>query len=229
MEDIKNNNSNITNDYLEEFTLRRRIIFTDISKFQGFNDYRFLWEEFLKQHPLCKATEHITVSEWNWNYDDKKELLIDIESYYDDDLYSVVFKDDKIIFTSYNHNIFVYNNKWENLSKRTNSYFHVKFCECDEQHDHCLKIIDRVDDITEYYDKDKNKISKFVEGCIYAIKLIAYDLKNEIYREVHHGFLVKEVDDKLCCYRKLVKGEEVKLTNIDKKLLKYYNIEYQKF
>jgi hypothetical protein len=239
-------NAEEVNNYLTEFKLKSRKIFTDMSKFDKFDNYKNLWEQFLKHDPSHENCSGITAIEWLWEHDDKTEILIDIESCDDNGLYGAIFKDQQIIYINNRINLIVQNNIDENLIKRTKTFQHIKFFECDEDHEnnyyseeghshqHCIGIIDYSDSNTEYYDKEK--VPKSSKGCIRKkeeeielLEVVPYDLVNKIYQDVNHGFLVKEIDEDICCYKKIINGQEIELAENDKIICCSLGIVYRKF
>ena len=282
----KSNDKEI-NNYLEEFKLKSRKIFTDMTIFDKFVKFRNLWEQFLERYPYHKDFSRIIIVEWIWEHDNKKEILIDIESYNDDDgLCGAIFKDKKIMYFNKDDGLYVYDNIDKDLVKRTKTFQHIKFFECNgdwtynnnyyyekEKHTHqyCNKIIFQRARVTKFYGKDiypvkfssnpnpvsskenelkmnqydmePPKISSYNSynpNCEsfknekededeYELRVVPYDTGNGIYKEINHGFLVKEIGDLVCCYKKLVNDQEIELTDTDKKICEQFGITYRKF
>lgn len=66
---------------------------------------------------------------------------------------------------------------------------------------------------------------EFVED---DLKVIPYDIEREIYKEINHGFLIKETDDCIFCIGKVVDNEIMKLSDDDRKICVSLKIKYQK-
>lgn len=242
------------NEYLTEFTLKSHKIFTDMYKFSKFIEYKDLWEQFLIFYPSHKKSSEIIVNTWNWEYNDKTEILIDIQSYADNNLYGAIFKNKEIMYIIDDEVIIIHDNIDKNLIKRTQSFNHIRIFECDGNsnsyyskeknvHQHCLGIIDYSENNTEYYEEEPDpktlKIPFYNEMRPelfeeedeeeYELQVAPYDMINNIYREVRHGFLVKEIDEEVCCYKKVVNSQEVEISDADKILCKSLGITYRRF
>ena len=233
--------------YLTEFKLKSRKVFTDIAKFNKFTEYNKLWKEYLKYYSSHKDPTELVIMEWVWLHDNKTEILIDIESYDDDGwLYGAIFKDQEIMYLNKDCDILPQNNIDKDLIKRTKSFSHIKLFECegddyDEEHQHqyCWEIINYREDKTEYYGEDiiplqvqvNNEVleNKEDKEDVYDLQVIPYDVPNGIYKEPRHGFLVKEINDVVCCYKKVVNGQEIELSDEDKQICTQLFITYQRF
>lgn len=236
--------------YLTEFKFKSRKIFTDLSKFHKFDEYKDLREQFSKYYPLDKIYPEIVSIEWIWEHDNKTEILIDIESYDNNGLYGLIFKNGEIMYINKNNDLIIQNNIDEELTKRTKTFRHIRFFECDcdyadnyyskekHMHQYCLGIIDNMINNTEYFEKEEkvsndSKISNCTEdedeNEQYELEVVVYDLENKIYKDIRYGFLVKEIDEDVCCYKKVVNGQEIELSDTDKKICKSLLITYRKF
>lgn len=242
-------NAKEVNNYLMEFNFDSRKIFEDMTKFNNFPEYKNLWDKFLKDYPSDKNLSEIVCNKWIWEHDNKKEILIDIESY--DHSIGVIFKDMEIMYINKDDDLLIQNTIDEDLIKRTKSFRHIKFYECDGYHDdnyynkekythqHCLRIIDNRDDNTEYYkeESDPKNIKFNVPIPVYnqdesfenSLQVIPYDIINNILKEINHGFLVKEIDDVIYSYKRLVNNKEIELSDNDKLICAALGITYQKF
>ena len=238
------------NLYLTEFNLKSRKIFTDMSKLDEFPEFKILWNLFLKRIYLRKKCSGVTVTEWIWEYDGKEQLFIEIESR--DEESGAIFKEGEIVYINIDGNLCSENNIDENLIKRTKTFNHIRSFECNGEsntyyikeenvHQYCLGIIDYSDSNTKYYEKERIKESKVPKhgNCLYLdyedhekefeLKVTTYDIANEIYRDINYGFLVKEIGDDICCYKKLVNGEEIELSESDKIICTALELTYKKF
>ena len=158
------------------------------------------------------------------------------------------------MYINKNNDLLIQTNTDENLIKRTQSFRHIKFFECSGECDYdnyydkekhmrqyCLGIIDYRDDNTEYFEKNKemdpknskvsdnNNIKYDSSDEEYELKVKAYDRENKIYKDIRYGFLVKEIDEDVCCYKKVVNGEEIELSDEDKEICMSLGITYRKF
>jgi len=153
------------NDYLEEFKIKSRKIFFDISKFHEIIKYKNLWLQFLKHYSYNKDYSEIMVTKWIWVHDNITEILTDIEAY-DGCSYGVIFKNKEIMYITKDNNFFIQDNIDKNLTKRTKSFRHIKIFECDgdgdgdfnphynkEEHTHqyCFEIINCCNSATQYF------------------------------------------------------------------------------
>ena len=243
-------------DYLTEFNLKSRKVFMDMSKFDKFPEYKEILKQLLEYYPAFKQFSEIIVTEWIWKHDEKDEILIDIESYNDNGLYGAIFKDQEIMYINKDNDLCHHNNIDEDLIKRTKSFRHIKFFECsgdgnydnsynyydkeEHTHQHCFDIIDHSYSNTEYYKKEediKPKEHHYYDNYLTPespekqefLNVVIYDKDNEIYKEINYGFLVKEIDDFVCCYKKVVNDQEIELSEIDKKICAPLGITYRKF
>ena len=238
----------MVNTYLTEFKLESRMIFTDMYKFNKFEEFKNLWVQFLKHHPYCEKSSEIVVSKWIWTHDNKKEILIDIESYDGNNPYGVIFKDNEVMYITEDDNIFIQDTIDKNLIERTKTFKHIKFFECDgngddyynkekHTHQHCFGIMDYRDSNTEHYEEEPDpKTLKIASYNNYIqeevpeegqLRVIPYDIINNIYKEITYGFLVKEIDDAIYCHKKLSNGQEIELSDADKVTCSALGITYQ--
>ena len=246
------------NNYLTEFSFKICNIFIDMSKFAKFVEYNELLTQFLEQYPSSKDLSKIKIIEWLWEHDDKTEILIDIEINDDGYLSGVIFKDKKIMYTVYlndneDDDLCPQNNIDKDLIKRTEAFKHIKFSECadgyyydkgEDTHDYCLEILERLRSNTVYYEKKigflnttacKNYSKKEAKDLLESFErneellVTWYDEKNEIYKEINYGFLIKEINGLPCCYKKVVNNQEIEISEMDKTLCEKLGITYQRF
>lgn len=58
------------------------------------------------------------------------------------------------------------------------------------------------------------------------LKVIPYDIEREIYKEINHGFLIKETDNGIFCIGKVVDDLIIKLSDEDKPICDSLKIKY---
>lgn len=90
-------------------------------------------------------------------------------------------------------------------------------------HQHCLDIIDFKYNNTKYYEEElepehkplkiPSNYYKYESSDKYQLRVIPYDIINNIYKEVTYGLLVKEIDDVIYSYKRLVDNQEIELSD----------------
>jgi len=58
------------------------------------------------------------------------------------------------------------------------------------------------------------------------LQVVIYDDERKIYLEITNGFLIKEIDDAIYCFAKLINDEIVEISDIDKQICDGLKIRY---